>query len=42
MIIGSSGAMPPAVQLGANMFWVVLAVGVIVDSFLLTRKVEGR
>jgi hypothetical protein len=40
VILGSSGAMPPAVQLGANLFWVVLAAGVVVDSFLLTRKVR--
>ncbi len=40
VIIGSSGAMPPAVQLGTTLFWVMLSVGIVVDSFLLTRKVR--
>ncbi len=40
VIIGSSAAMPWYVQIGANVFWVLLAVGVIVDSFILTRKIK--
>jgi len=40
VVLGSSGSMPSYVQLAANMFWVVLALGVIVDSFILTRKVR--
>lgn len=40
VIIGSSGAMPPAVQLGTTIFWVMLSVGIVVDSFLLTRRVR--
>jgi hypothetical protein len=40
VILGSSPTMPAEIQLGANVFWVMLAVGVIVDSFLLTRRVK--
>jgi hypothetical protein len=40
VVLGSSGAMPRYIQLGANLFWVVLAVGVIGDSFMLTRRVK--
>jgi hypothetical protein len=40
VILGSSGGMPPWVQLGANLLWVLLAVGVVADSFLLTRRVR--
>jgi hypothetical protein len=40
VILGSSPSMPAEVQLGANLFWVLLALGVIVDSFLLTRRVK--
>ncbi len=40
VIIGSSTAMPVYIQVGANLFWVVLAVGVVADSFLLTRKIK--
>jgi hypothetical protein len=40
VIIGSSAAMPFYVQIGANLLWVLLAVGVIVDSFVLTRKIK--
>jgi Protein of unknown function (DUF3043) len=40
VVFGSSGSMPSYVRLAANMFWVVLALAVIVDSFILTRKVR--
>ncbi len=40
VIFGSSRAMPAAVQLGANLFWILLAIGVVVDSFLLTRRIK--
>jgi hypothetical protein len=40
VIIGSSTAMPAFVQVGANLFWVLLALGVVVDSLLLTRKIK--
>ncbi len=40
VIIGSMQSMPVAVQVAANLFWVFLAVAVIVDSFILGRKVR--
>jgi DUF3043 family protein len=40
VVLGSSGAMPPQVQLAANLFWFLLAVGVVIDSFLLSRKIR--
>lgn len=40
VIVGSSQAMPVEIQLAANLFWVLLAAGIIVDSFLLTRRVK--
>jgi hypothetical protein len=41
VLIGSSTRMPPAIQLGANLLWAILAIGVIVDSILIARKI-GR
>ena len=41
VVVFSSTAWPPAVQLAANMFWFLLAVAVIVDSVILSRKI-GR
>jgi DUF3043 family protein len=41
VLIGSSTRMPQAVQVAANLLWAVLAVGVIVDSFLISRKVRA-
>ena len=41
LIIGTSGAMPPAVRLGANMLTFAMIAGVIVDSFLLTRRLKN-
>jgi hypothetical protein len=40
VLIGSSARMPVAVQLGANLLWAVLAVGVILDSWLISRRVR--
>ena len=40
VFIGSTGAMPTAVQLGANLLWAILAIAVIVDSILISRKVK--
>jgi DUF3043 family protein len=40
VIVGSSQVMPPVVQVGANVFWGVLAAAVVVDSVLLARKVR--
>ncbi|MDQ7905866.1 DUF3043 domain-containing protein [Phytohabitans sp. ZYX-F-186] len=40
VLIGSSGAMPPAVRFVSNMLWAALALGVVVDSVLISRKVR--
>jgi hypothetical protein len=39
VLLGSSTRMPPVVQLGANLLWAILAIGVVVDSVLIARKV---
>jgi hypothetical protein len=40
VFIGSTGAMPPVVQLAANLLWAILAIAVIIDSVLISRKVK--
>jgi Protein of unknown function (DUF3043) len=40
VLLGSSTRMPPAIQLAANLLWAILAVGVILDSVLIYRKVK--
>ncbi|WP_173038726.1 DUF3043 domain-containing protein [Phytohabitans flavus] len=40
VLIGSSAAMPPAVRLVSNLLWAALALGVVVDSVLISRKVK--
>jgi hypothetical protein len=40
VFIGSTGQMPPAVRLGSNLLWAVLAIAVIVDSILISRRVK--
>jgi hypothetical protein len=40
VLIGSSGQMPAPIQLAANLLWALLAIGVIVDSVLIARKVK--
>ncbi len=40
VLLGSSSAMPPQVRLGANLMWFTLALAVIVDSFLLSRRIK--
>lgn len=39
VLLGSSTRMPPAVQLGANLLWAILAIGVVADSVLIARKI---
>jgi hypothetical protein len=41
VLIGSSTRMPVFVQVAANLLWALLAVGVIVDSWLISRKVRA-
>jgi len=40
VLIGSSAAMPPAIRLVSNLLWAALALGVVVDSVLIARKVK--
>ena len=40
VILASSGAMPAQIQLAANLFWVLLALAVIIDSALLCFRVK--
>jgi hypothetical protein len=40
VLFGSSAAMPPAIRLGANLLWALLALAVIVDAVLLCRKLK--
>jgi hypothetical protein len=42
VILGSSGGMPPVVQLTANLFWFLLAVAVVVDSVWLSRIIKRK
>ena len=41
VIFGSGSWMPPVVQLAATVLWTVLAVAVIVDSFLISRRIKA-
>jgi hypothetical protein len=40
VIFGSTGSMPPQIQLAANLFWVLLALAVIIDSVVLCLRVK--
>jgi Protein of unknown function (DUF3043) len=40
VLFGSQPTMPTAVQLASNAMWVLLALGVIVDSALICRKIK--
>ncbi|WP_306209443.1 DUF3043 domain-containing protein [Actinoplanes sp. RD1] len=40
VFIGSLGNMPIQVQLAANLLWALLAISVIVDSFLISRRIK--
>jgi hypothetical protein len=40
VLLGSSTRMPVAIQVASNLLWALLAVGVIVDSWLIARKVK--
>ncbi|SCE99852.1 Protein of unknown function [Micromonospora coriariae] len=39
VLIGSNAAMPPLVRLISNVLWGALALGVVVDSVLICRKI---
>ncbi|MGN9808787.1 DUF3043 domain-containing protein [Micromonospora sp. BQ11] len=40
VLIGSNPGMPPAIQLASNLIWGALALGVILDSVLICRKIK--
>jgi hypothetical protein len=40
VLIGSSTALPVPVQVGANVIWALLAIGVVLDSALIARKIK--
>ncbi|WBB79935.1 DUF3043 domain-containing protein [Micromonospora sp. WMMD882] len=40
VLIGSSAAMPPAIRLASNLLWAALAVGVVIDSVLISRRIR--
>jgi hypothetical protein len=42
VLIGSQPAMPVAVQVATNVIWLVLAVGVVLDSVLIARRIKTR
>ncbi|WP_121161795.1 DUF3043 domain-containing protein [Micromonospora pisi] len=41
VVLGSSAVMPPAVQLISNLLWGALALGVVIDSILISRKIKN-
>jgi hypothetical protein len=41
VIFGSGSWMPPVVQLAATALWALLAVAVIADSFLISRRIKA-
>jgi hypothetical protein len=40
VLLGSNRAMPPAVQVASNLLWAALAIGVVLDSILISRKIK--
>jgi len=40
VLVGSSTRMPVQVQVAANVLWAVLAIAVVADSFLISRKIK--
>ena len=42
VLIGSSTAMPPIVQVVSNIAWAALALGTLIDSVLLGREVKKK
>jgi hypothetical protein len=42
VLIGSSAAMPPIVQVVSNILWAMLAVGTLLDSVMLGREVKKK
>ena len=40
VFVGSTGAMPPVVRNGSTLLWAILAIAVVIDSILISRKVK--
>ncbi|MGC5018213.1 DUF3043 domain-containing protein [Micromonospora sp. DT47] len=40
VLIGSNAAMPPAIRLASNVVWGALALGVVIDSIFISRKIK--
>ncbi|MFF5216207.1 DUF3043 domain-containing protein [Micromonospora sp. NPDC000442] len=40
VLIGSNQAMPPVIRLASNLLWGALALGVVVDSVLISRRIK--
>lgn len=40
VLLGSQPTMPPVVQLASNALWALLAIGLVVDSVLISRKLK--
>ncbi|HEX2773870.1 MAG TPA: DUF3043 domain-containing protein [Micromonosporaceae bacterium] len=40
VLFGSQPTMPPVVRLASNLLWALLAIGVVVDSILISRKIK--
>jgi len=40
VLIGSNAAMPPTIRLVSNLLWGALALGVVIDSVLISRKIR--
>ncbi|MFY1637307.1 DUF3043 domain-containing protein [Solwaraspora sp. WMMB335] len=40
VLIGSGPTMPPVIQLASNLLWITLAVLVVVDSVLISRRIR--
>jgi hypothetical protein len=40
VLVGSNQAMPPIVRLLSNVLWGLLAVGLVIDSILISRKIK--
>ncbi|MER5455725.1 DUF3043 domain-containing protein [Micromonospora sp. NPDC002389] len=40
VLIGSNQAMPPVIRLASNLLWGALALGVVIDSVLISRKIK--
>ncbi|HEY8472525.1 MAG TPA: DUF3043 domain-containing protein [Natronosporangium sp.] len=40
VLIGSSTQMPPVIRLAANLLWALLAIALLLDAYLLCRKLK--